>query len=106
MKTIAIFFMLLAAFGLFLALSPGGAEAAGSEKLYVCGPCSSYFIEEAKAVVEEMGISDRVIVTRSSCLGACAEPAVMEFRGTVYVRMTAEKLKAMLESEVGSLKAS
>ena len=100
MKIIAIFFMLLAAFGLVLTLSPSGAEAAGSEKLYVCGPCSSYFIEEAKAVVEEMGISDKVVVTRSSCLGACAEPAVMEFRGIVYVRMTAEKLKAMLESEV------
>lgn len=100
MKIIAIFFMLLAAFSLVLALSPGGAEAADPEKIYVCGPCSSSFIEEAKAVVVEMGISDRVIVKRSSCLGVCAEPPVLEFRGKVYVKMSKEKLKAMLESEV------
>lgn len=106
MKVIAVFFMLMAAAGLVVTLSPGRTEAAGPEKLLICGPCSSFFIEEARAVVEEMGISDMVIVTKSSCLGACAEPPVMEFRGKVYMQMTAEKLKALLESEVVREKTS
>ncbi|HQO84069.1 MAG TPA: (2Fe-2S) ferredoxin domain-containing protein [Synergistales bacterium] len=73
------------------------------EKLYVCGPCSSFFLEDAKAVLEELGVTDMVSVRRSSCLGACAQPPVIEFRGTVYVEMTAEKLRSMLESELGIL---
>ncbi|GAB6281222.1 MAG: hypothetical protein STSR0007_14410 [Thermovirga sp.] len=39
-------------------------------------------------------------VRRSSCLGACAGPPVLEFRGKVYVEMSKEKLRAMLESEL------
>jgi (2Fe-2S) ferredoxin len=100
MKIIAVFFMMVAAFGLLFALSPGSADAAAPEKLYVCGPCSSFFIDEARAVVEEMGIGDLVTVRRSSCLGECGVPPVIGFRGEVYYDMTAEKLKALLEAEV------
>ncbi|HDQ92799.1 MAG TPA: (2Fe-2S) ferredoxin domain-containing protein [Synergistetes bacterium] len=100
MKVIAIFLMMVTALGLLLALSPGSADAASPEKLYVCGPCSSFFIDDAKAVVEEMGIGDLVTVRRSSCLGECGVPPVVGFRGEVYHDMTAERLKALLEAEV------
>jgi len=100
MKIIAVFFIMVTALGLLFALSPGSADAASPEKLYVCGPCSSFFIDDAKAVVEEMGIGDLVTVRRSSCLGECGVPPVVGFRGEVYFEMTAEKLKALLEAEV------
>lgn len=100
MKVLAILFMMVTALGLLLVLSPGDADAGSPEKLYLCGPCSSFFIEDARAVVEEMGIGDRVSVRRSSCLGECGIPPVVGFRGEVYFDMTAEKLKALLEAEV------
>ena len=43
MKMIALVIMLFAALGLVLAITPGKVEAASPEKLYVCGPCSSFF---------------------------------------------------------------
>ncbi len=101
MKRIAIMISLFAAFGLSVLIPQGQLFAAQSEKLYVCGPCSSFFIEEARTVVENMGVADMVTVRRSSCLGACAEPPVIEFRGRIYVEMTGEKLRSMLESELG-----
>ena len=100
MKVIALVIMLFVALGLALAIIPGKVEAASPEKLYVCGPCSSFFIDDAKAVVEEMGIGDLVTVRRSSCLGECGVPPVVGFRGEVYFDMTPEKLKAFLQAEV------
>jgi predicted metal-binding protein len=95
MKLIAPLLLVAALFG---ALS---AAAAGPEDLFVCGPCSRSFIDEAKAVVEELGVPDRVAVRKSSCLGACDGAPVIEFRGTVYSSMTADKLKSLLSSELG-----
>lgn len=74
-----------------------------AQKLYICGPCSSFFIEEARTVVDNMGVADIVTVRRSSCLGACAEPPVIEFRGEIYVEMTGDLLRSMLERELGIL---
>ncbi len=101
MKKMGVMFLLLAAFGMGFVIRQGPAWAAQPEKLYVCGPCSSYFIEEARVVVDEMGVADIVTVRRSSCLGACAEPPVIEFRGNIYVEMTSDKLREMLHNELG-----
>lgn len=95
MKFIASLLLVAALFGVIPAV------AAESENLLVCGPCSRSFIDEAKAVVKELGIADRVTVKRSSCLGACDGAPVIEFRGTVYSAMTAEKLSTLLTAELG-----
>ncbi len=50
MKKMGVIFLILAAFGMGFVIRQGPALAAQPEKLYVCGPCSSYFIEEARAV--------------------------------------------------------
>ncbi|HOP51735.1 MAG: NAD(P)H-dependent oxidoreductase subunit E [Thermovirgaceae bacterium] len=103
MKKPVIFIALLFILGLVAFAISDPLWAGQPEKLYVCGPCSSFFLEDAKSVVEELGVSDLVSVRRSSCLGACAQPPVIEFRGTVYVEMTAERLRSMLECELGIL---
>lgn len=54
-------------------------------------------------MVDNMGVADIVTVRRSSCLGACAEPPVIEFRGKIYVEMTGDLLRSMLERELGIL---
>ena len=80
-----------------LALVPPG-EAEEQEKLLVCGPCSSAFLPTASRVVEELGLSDRILVKRSSCLGPCAQGMVIAFRGTVYANMTEDLLRTLLEN--------
>ena len=85
--------MILAA-GAMLAFSPGRALAA--DKLLVCGVCDKSFYETAVKVVAEMNLADKVAVKKSSCLGACATPPIIEFKGELCVSMTAEKLKALL----------
>ena len=85
--------MILAA-GAMLAFSPGWALAA--DKLLVCGACDKSFYETAVKVVAEMNLADKVTVKKTSCLGACAVPPVIEFKGELYTSMTAEKLKALL----------
>ncbi len=100
MKTVRVFLLLCGIIGLFYGFTQNNAEAASQEKLYVCGPCSSAFIKTAEEVVSELNIPDRVIIKKSTCLGACSEPPVLEFRGQVYTEMTAEKLRAMLEYEL------
>lgn len=100
MKAIRGFLLLCGIIGLAYGFSQNYTEAASQEKLYVCGPCSSPFIKTAGEVVNELNIPDRVIIKKTTCLGACSEPPVLEFRGQVYTEMTAEKLKAMLEYEL------
>ena len=85
---------LILAAGAMLAFSPGRALAA--DQLLVCGVCDKSFYETAVKVVAEMNLADKVAVKKSSCLGACATPPVIEFKGELYVSMTAEKLKALL----------
>lgn len=85
---------LVLAVGGLLALSPGRALAA--DKLLVCGVCDKSFYETAVKVVAEMNLADKVTVKKSSCLGACSVPPVVEFKGELYVSMTAEKLKTLL----------
>ena len=51
----------------------------------------------AAKVVQDMGLADKVSVKKSSCLGACATPPVIEFKGELYTSMTAEKLRALLK---------
>ena len=87
----------LTALAVFLLLI-SAAGFAETEKIHVCGPCSGWFIEEAKTVVEEMKLDDRLEVVRSSCMGTCGEPAVISFRDVVYWGMDQEKLRNMLES--------
>ena len=82
------------AVGGLMAFSTGRALAA--DKLLVCGVCDKSFYETAVKVVQEMNLADKVTVRKSSCLGACATPPVIEFKGELYVSMTAEKLKALL----------
>jgi len=83
------------AIGAMLAFSPTRALAA--DKLLVCGVCDKSFYETAVKVVEEMNLADKVTVKKSSCLGACSVPPVVEFKGELYTSMTASKLKALLE---------
>ncbi len=85
---------LILAIGAMPAFSPGRALAA--DKLLVCGVCDKSFYETAVKVVTEMNLADKVIVKKTSCLGACAVPPVIEFKGELYTSMTAEKLKALL----------
>ena len=101
MKSAGRFLFLCGIFGLAFFYFVNLSEAANPEKLYVCSPCSSSFVKTAETVVKELNIYDRVIVKKSSCLGACSEPPVLEFRGQVYTEMTFEKLKSMLEYELG-----
>jgi len=89
-------FLLIA---LALALAAGtltAGRAFAADKLLVCGICDKSFYETAVQVVQEMGLADRVTVKKSSCLGACSQPPVVEFKGEIYTSMTAEKLKALL----------
>ncbi len=76
------------------------AFAAEVETLYVCGLCSAWFIEDAQNVIADMGLEESLEVKRCSCLGACAEPAVIEFRDEVYWGMDSQKLKMLLENLV------
>ena len=76
--------------------SVGAGPALAAEKLLVCCVCDKSFYDTAVKVVQEMGLADKVTVRKSSCLGACSEPPVIEFRGEVYTSMTAEKLKTLL----------
>ena len=71
--------------------------AVAADRLLVRGVCDKSFYETAAKVVQDMGLADKVSVNKSSCLGACATPPVIEFRGELYTSMTAEKLKALLE---------
>jgi (2Fe-2S) ferredoxin len=82
------------AIGAMLAFLPDQALAA--DKLLVCGICDKSFYETAVKVVAEMNLTDKVTVKKSSCLGACSQPPVIEFKGEIYTSMTAEKLKALL----------
>ena len=84
----------LAALLLVFALVSGAFAA---DRLLVCGVCDKAFYETAVKVVQEMGLADKVSVKKSSCLGACAVPPVIEFKGELYTSMTAEKLKALLK---------
>ena len=86
-------------FALALALAAGtltAGRALAADKLLVCGICDKSFYETAVQVVQEMGLADRVTVKKSSCLGACSQPPVVEFKGEIYTSMTADKLKALL----------
>lgn len=87
----------LAALLLGFALLSGTAPADAADRLLVCGVCDKAFYETAVKVVQEMGLADKVSVKKSSCLGACAVPPVIEFKGELYTSMTAEKLKALLK---------
>ena len=87
----------LAALVFGFALLPGASHADAADKLLVCGVCDKAFYETAVKVVQEMGLADKVSVKKSSCLGACATPPVIELKGELYTSMTAEKLKALLE---------
>ena len=100
MKKIAILLAMGSAL-LFAPIFAGNVRAAGLEKLFVCGPCSSSFLETARAVVEDMGAADLVEVRKTSCLGACSEAPVVEFRHMVYGGMTGDKLRSLLEYELG-----
>jgi (2Fe-2S) ferredoxin len=71
-------------------------RALAADKLLVCGVCDKSFYETAVKVVAEMKLADKVTVKKSSCLGACSAPPVVEFKGQIYTSMTAEKLKALL----------
>ena len=44
----------------------------------------------------DLGLSGKVQVAKTSCLGDCAGAPVLEFRGQVYSRMTEGKLKDLL----------
>jgi len=85
---------LVLAIGAMTVFSPGPAQAA--DKLLVCAVCDKSFYETAVKVVTEMNLADKVTVKKSSCLGACSTPPVVEFKGKLYVSMTANKLKALL----------
>jgi len=75
----------------------GGTRAAlGAENLLVCKACDKSFYDIAVRVVDEMNLTHSVTVRRSSCLGACSQPPVVEFRGKVYASMTPEKLRSIL----------
>ena len=87
----------LAALLLGYALLSAAAPANAADKLLVCGVCDKSFFETAVKVIQEMGLADKVSVKKSSCLGACAVPPVIEFKGELYTSMTAEKLKALLK---------
>lgn len=87
----------LAALLFGFALLSGAGPADAADKLLVCGVCDKAFYETAVKVVQEMGLADKVSVKKSSCLGACAAPPVIEFKGELYTSMTAEKLKALLK---------
>ena len=100
MKAVKVFLLLCGIIGLAYGFTQGYAEAVSQEKLYVCGPCSSSFIKTAQQVVSELNIPDRVIIKKSTCLGECSMPPVLEFRGKVYTEMTADKLRAMLDYEL------
>ncbi len=94
-KVWLLFILALALAAGTLATSAAG-PALAADKLLVCGICDKSFYETAVKVVQEMGLADRVTVKKSSCLGACSQPPVVEFKGTLYTSMTAEKLKALL----------
>ena len=83
--------MAVLALGVFLA-----GAAFGAEKLLVCGPCSRSFLPVAEKAVADLGLSGKVQVGKTSCLGDCAGAPVLEFRGQVYSRMTEAKLKDLL----------
>lgn len=72
-------------------------RAMAADRLLVCGVCDKSFYETAVKVVAEMNLADKVTVKKSSCLGACSVPPVVEFKGEIYTAMTAEKLKALLK---------
>ena len=55
--------------------------------------------------VSEAGLSDRVMVTQTGCIGICQyEPVVEVFEKdrekTTYVKMTAEKAKEVIEKHI------
>ena len=86
---------LVLSLGALLAFSPGRALAA--DKLLVCAICDKSFYETAVKVVAGMNLADKVTVKKSSCLGACSVPPVVEFKGELYTSMTAEKLRTLLK---------
>ncbi len=86
---------LVLSLGAVIAFSPGRALAA--DRLLVCGVCDKSFYETAVKVVAEMNLADKVTVKKSSCLGACSVPPVVEFKGEIYTDMTAEKLRVLLK---------
>jgi len=96
---VALMAIVMLSVAVFPAVMP--ASAAEVETLYVCGPCSGWFIEDAENVVTDMGLEGSIEVKRSSCLGPCGSPAVIKFRDEVYWDMDAEKLKMLLENLVG-----
>jgi len=92
---VALLALMGLAIGLVLLLE-AVRPAAAAERLLVCGPCSSSFLPVAQRVLRELGLEGRVEVVRSSCLGACAEAPVIEYRGTLHVGMTEAKLRKLL----------
>lgn len=94
----AIGLAVLLAIGLMIGFAASPSLAA--DKLYVCGVCDKSFYETAVRVVKEMKLDDKVTVKKSSCLGACSQPPVVEFKGQLYTSMTAEKLKLLLKTQI------
>jgi (2Fe-2S) ferredoxin len=90
---------MILAIGAMTVFSPGPALAA--DKLLVCAVCDKSFYETAVKVVTEMNLADKVTVKKSSCLGACSVPPVIEFKGELYTSMTEEKLKILLGKTYG-----
>ncbi len=83
---------------LFLFWVSGTGRAFAVETLSICRPCSRDFIPVAERVIEEMGLTAEISVKATSCLGACATPAVIEFRDTIYGDMDEARLRTMLEA--------
>ena len=54
--------------------------------------------------INEAGLSDKVIVTQTGCIGICQyEPVVEVFNGedkVTYVKMTAERAKEVIEKHI------
>lgn len=65
-------------------------------------PVLNTFVEE----VSKAGLSDKVTVTQTGCIGICQfEPVVEIFEGdkkVTYVKMTAEKAKKVVEKHLKS----
>ena len=89
----SIFFLLVIA---LVALSLLSTAAFAAEALYICRPCSRSFIPEAKSVLEELDLEDKVRIKTTSCLGDCDKPVVLKFQNKIYTSMDREKLKMLL----------
>jgi predicted metal-binding protein len=73
----------------------------GEDNIMVCRPCSRNFIPELNSILQELGLSEKVDIQTTDCLGKCDDPAVFKFREKTYSGMNKDSTKKVLKTAFG-----